>query len=639
MNDFKPYVSEEKDMAEFTLKAVLSGALFGIIFGSANAYLGLLVGLTISTSITIAVVSVAWFKMLKPFLGKSTILEYNISQTAGSASSSLASGVIFTIPALFLWGFDPGILQMGMLALLGGVLGILFMIPLRRFLIVKEHGVLPYPEGYATSQILIASEAGGTKAKNVFIGMGIGALSKFLSEFMCFWPKQVAIGLPLMKKAVLGIKTMPMLLGVGYILNFRIAAIMVAGGLISWLGIIPIIAYFGDQLTSPIYPETVMTISEMSASEIWHKYIRFVGAGAVTFAGIITVIRSFPTMYESLKIGIAGLKNSNGTAGIKNKAEDDLSMNYVIFGALVIIIILAVTPQILGIGVSFTVRLIAAISITIFAFAFVTVSSRIVGLIGVSSNPTSGMTIVTLLGTSLAFYAMGWTGDIGKTTALTVGTVVCVAASIAGDTSQDLKCGFLLGATPRKQQTAELIGVLTSAFFIVASVWLLGESFEFGSEDLPAPQATLVKTAIEGVLAADLPWGLVLTGAAFAMVAELLGISSLPFAVGMYLPLNTMTPIFIGGTIRHFVEKSAKGDKKLLDFKRDQGALLGSGFIAGEGVFGILLAAYAYKIKEKPHGFGIGFEGLAGEVAAITFFALICVFLVWMTRKRDGYKD
>jgi len=485
----------------------------------------LYVGLTVSTSIPLAVISVAWLKVLQPFAGRPSILDYNMVQTVGSASSSLASGVIFTIPALFLWGYDPTIVQMGMLALLGGILGILFMFPLRRCLIVREHGKLPYPEGTATSEVLIAADKGGAKAKNIFLGMAVGAAYKLMTGFLLLWPTKISVRLPIMKKAEIGMETWPMLLGVGYILNYRIASIMVAGGLLSWVGIIPIIAYFGEFINIPMFPETELPIIEMEPSQIWDKYIRYVGAGAVAFAGIITVFRSLPTMYNSLAAGLKGLGASASEARKHQlRTERDLPMNVVFLGTLAVALILAFTPQILGIGITTGVRIISAVAIVIFAFLFVTVSSRIVGYVGVSSNPTSGMTIVALLGTSLAFYFFGWTDEIGKTAALTVGTVVCVAASIAGDTSQDLKCGYIVGASPRKQQTGEIIGVLTSAFFIVAAVWLLGESYTFGSEDLPAPQAMLMKTVIEGVLQADLPWSLVLAGAAFAMVAELVGI-------------------------------------------------------------------------------------------------------------------
>ncbi len=633
MSDFKPYVPAETEMRDFTLKAVIAGIVFGIIFGSANAYLGLRVGLTISTAIPLAVVSVAVFRLLKPLLGPSTILEHNISQTTGSASSSLASGIIFTIPALFLWGFDPSLLQIGVLAMMGGVLGVLFMIPLRRFLIVKEHQSLPYPEGTASAQVLIAADAGGARAKNVFWGLGIGALYKAFTGFFKLWPESLSLKLPFMRKAEVGLDAGPALMGVGYILGYRVSAIMVAGGLLSWVGLIPLIDLFGRDLTSPLFPETTKLIADMSPGEIWTRYIRYIGAGAVAFAGIITVIKSIPTMYSSLKIGLNELRaGSSANVAKPIRTDHDLSMIVVMIGALVVALAIIVTPHVLGVGSTFLVRLLGAVCIAIFAFMFVTVSARIVGLVGVSSNPTSGMTIVTLLGTSLIFYALGWTDDFGKAAVLTIGTVVCVAASIAGDISQDLKCGYLIGSTPRKQQTAELIGAVTSAFFIAGAVWLLGRAYTFGSVDLPAPQATLMKTVIEGVLQADLPWGLVMTGAAIAGVAELLGTPSLPFAVGIYLPLSAMTPVFVGGVIRYFMEKQAKSEEEK-ESRKEQGILMGSGLIAGEGIMGVFIAAYAF-FAGKPQGIGLNWPEPVGQLVSLAVFTLLGFGLIKVAKRR-----
>jgi len=624
-----PYVPDDTSIKDFTIRAAVAGALFGIIFGSANAYLGLRVGLTISTSIPLAVISVALFRILQPVIGKSSILDYNISHTTGSAASSIASGIIFTIPALFLWGFEPGIAQIGSLALLGGILGVMFMIPLRRFLIVREHGSLPYPEGTACAEVLIAADAGGARAKNVFLGLGIGAAYKGVVDFLHLWPDRIAAQLPVLKKAQLSIEPMPALLGVGYILGYKVGAIMVSGGLLSWIGIIPLMAYFGDYLRQPLFPEMAKTLGEMTPQEIWSKYIRYIGAGAVAAAGIMTVVRSIPTMVESLKIGVKGLRRSSTMSlAVQLRTDTDLPMKIVIMGALAVIVVLAAVPHILGAETTFGFRLVAGICITIFAFMFVTVASRIVGLVGVTSNPTSGMTIVTLLGTSLVFYALGWTDTFGKITVLTVGTVVCVAASMAGDMSQDLKAGYLIGATPSKQQIGELIGAIVPAFFVAGSVWLLGQTYTFGSPDLPAPQATLMKTVIEGVLAADLPWSLVAVGAVFAIVVQLLGVPALAFAVGMYLPLSSTTPIFVGGVVRHFIEKSANGDEKILTLKKEKGVLLGSGLIAGEGIMGVAIAFYTFGAGAKPGGFGIDL----GDAAALVAFSLLITFLVHKTR-------
>ena len=467
MAEFQPYIPDQTPYKDISIKAVILGAIFGIIFGSANAYLGLRVGLTISTAIPLAVISVAAFRVLTPIWGKSSILEANIAQTTGSASSSLASGIIFTIPALFMWGFNPSILKIGTLAMLGGIIGVLFMIPLRRALIVDEHGVLPYPEGTAAAQVLIAADTGGAKAKNVFYGLGIGFVFKALVGFLHLWSEKISLKIPVLKKAEVGMEPTPALLGVGFILGPRIAAIMVAGGLLSWLGLIPVIAYFGEKLTIPVFTSTGLPIAEMTAEQIWRSYIRFIGAGAVATAGIITVVKSFPTMIKSLKVGIQQIRIKTDNAQIKgNRTQTDLPITFLGLGALLVALVITFTPQLIGISTTIFIRAIAAICVLIFAFAFATVSSRIVGLVGVSSNPTSGMTIVTLLGTSMIFLAMGWTDTFGMAAALTVGTVVCVAASIAGDISQDLKAGYIIGATPKRQQASELVGVVTAAFAV-----------------------------------------------------------------------------------------------------------------------------------------------------------------------------
>lgn len=635
MHKFKPYIPASETIREFSLRSLILGALFGIMFGTANAYLGLRVGLTISTSIPVAVMAVAFFRAMKKVWGPATILESNIVQTAGSASSSLASGIIFTIPALFLWGLNPSIAKIGTLALLGGLLGVLFMIPLRRFLIVKEHQHLPYPEGTAAAHVLIAAEEGSTRAKNIFLGLLVGAVYKGIMGFAQLIPAKVVFHVPGLTKAMVGLKTSPALLGVGFILNYRIAAIMVAGGLISWVVLIPLIATFGEGLTHPFFPEATKTVAQMTASEIWTRYIRYIGAGAVAAAGIITVFKSLPTMYHSLTIGLKELVKSTSAGGGKSRIDRDMPMAFVIGGVLLLVLMIAGLPHAVGEQATGIARFIAAICITVFAFLFVTVSSRIVGLVGVTSNPTSGMTIVTLLGTSFVFALMGWTDTAGMATALTCGTVVAVAASIAGDTSQDLKTGYLVGATPWMQQVSEIVGVLASAFFIAAAVWFLGEAFGFGSQDLPAPQATLMKTVIEGVMRADLPWGLVFIGAALAVVAQIIGLRPLPFAVGIYLPLSTLTPLFLGGVIRLIVEwRAAKKHEMHLVERRDQGILLGSGLIAGEGLMGVAIALYAF-FYGRPKGFGVHWPEPWGYIVSFGLFIILAVYLYHKTRVKD----
>ncbi len=634
-SEVQPYVPAWESPAEATFKAVLAGILFGILFGAANAYLGLRAGLTISTSIPVAVMTVALFRALGAAGVRSSILEANMSQTVGSASSSVASGVIFTLPALFLWGFDPPVLQMTMLALAGGLLGVLFMIPLRPYLIVREHAALPYPEGTACAEVLKAAESGGARARNVFLGLGVGAALKALTGWLRAVPADIGISIPFIRKAQLGADVSPALFGVGYILGPRIGAIMVGGGLLSWLVIIPIIAYWGDGLTTPLYPETALTISEMSPSQIWSRYVRYIGAGAVASGGLITLIRSIPTMIESFKLGARQIRGRLGEAGAGSgeatpRTERDLSLRTVGIGAAAVVLALALVPAAFSSLPGVAGRTVAAVLVAIFAFFFVTVSSRIVGMVGVTSNPTSGMTIATLLATSSVFLLLGWTDDAGKIAALTVGTVVAIAASIAGDTSQDLKTGFLLGATPRRQQIGELAGVLTSALFVVLTVVLLARAYGFGTDELPAPQATLMRLVIDGILQQSLPWEFVAIGVGIALVAELLRIPSLPFAVGAYLPVATMVPVFLGGLLRGAMERSAGSEEERLA-RRDRGVLFGSGLVGGEGLLGVVIAAaagWAVSRGQAPWSIGTAWAGGFAEWVAVLVFAGL-VFAFW----------
>jgi len=625
--EYEPFVSASESPLEFTVKSVVAGIFFGILFGAANAYLGLRSGLTISTSIPVAVMTVAAFKALQAMGRKSNILEANMSQTIGSASSSVASGVIFTLPALFLWGLDPTLVQMTLLAMFGGLLGVLFMIPLRRFLIQKEHGHLPYPEGTACAEVLVASQSGGGRAKNVFIGLGLGMLLKTLTSWIRVIRNDVHFDVPFLKKGQVGFDISAALFGVGYILGPRIAAIMVGGGLLSWLVIIPVIAYWGEGRLTPLYPETSMLIPDMSPGLIWTRYIRYIGAGAVATGGIITLIKNIPTMIESFRIGAQQLKARLENSGVQiPRTAQDLPLSVVGIGAAIIVAAMAIVPHVFGNLDSFTVRLVGAVLVAIFAFFFVTVSSRIVGLVGVTSNPTSGMTIASLLGTSSIFLLLGWTDDIGKVAALTIGCVVAIAASIAGDTSQDLKTGFLLGATPRRQQIGELVGVLTSATFVCLAVMLLDKAYGFGTPELPAPQATLMKVVIEGVLQNSLPWILVGIGVVIALACELFRIPSLPFAVGVYLPLSTFTPLFLGGLLRMFLEKKASSPEEASS-RREKGVLLGSGLVGGEGLLGIGIAAVAFYQGSAPKGFGFDWAGTAAPfVAFAVFVVLMLVF-------------
>ena len=636
--EFTPYVSASQSPAEFTLKATFFGILFGIIFGAANAYLGLRAGLTISTSIPVAVMTVAAFRVLTKVGQNSTILEANMSQTIGSASSSIASGVIFTLPALFLWGMDPDLLQMTLLAMTGGCLGILFMIPLRRFLIEREHKTLPYPEGTACAEVLKASESGSNRARHVFSGIAAGAFFKVLTSWARVIPGDVEVHIPFLKKGAIGMDLSAALFGVGYILGPRIGAIMVGGGLLSSLIIIPAIAYWGQAREVALFPEAEMLIRDMSAGLIWTRYVRYIGAGAVATAGIITLIRSIPLMAESFRIGAAQLRG--GLSGMSDevnlpRTSLDLNLRVVVIGVVIVVGVLTLVPAAFGTIDSIVMRLVASLCVVVFSFFFVTVASRIVGLVGVTSNPTSGMTIAALLGTSMIFLALGWTDMIGKATALTVGCVVAIAASISGDTSQDLKTGYLLGATPRRQQIGELVGALSSAVFVCLSVMLLAKTFGFGTEELPAPQATLMKLVIEGVLDQQLPWVLVAIGAGIALACEVLKIPSLPFAVGVYLPVSTMVPVFLGGGLRWWLTRGQAKEEK--DARTERGLLLGSGFVGGEGLLGVALAATTFVLGKRPAGIGLdwaGTEEIAMVVGTIAF-GLMVFWMSWTVRQSD----
>jgi putative OPT family oligopeptide transporter len=629
---FTPYLSASENPAEFTFKAAFFGILFGIVFGAANAYLGLRAGLTISTSIPVAVMTVAAFRALASAGRHSSILEANLSQTIGSASSSVASGVIFTLPALFLWGMDPGLLQMTVLAMSGGCLGILFMIPLRRFLIEREHRTLPYPEGTACAEVLKASESGSNRARHVFRGIAAGAFFKALSGWARVIPGDAESHVPLLKKGAIGLDLSAALFGVGYILGPRVGAIMVGGGLLSSLVIIPAIAYWGQARDVVLFPEAELLIRDMSPGLIWTRYVRYIGAGAVATAGIITLLKSVPLMAESFRIGAAQIRG--GLSGLTDETRlprtaQDLSLRVVATGVVLVVGVLTLVPHAFGTIDTTAQRLVAAVCVVVFAFFFVTVASRIVGLVGVTSNPTSGMTIAALLGTSMIFLALGWTDMVGKATALTVGCVVAIAASISGDTSQDLKTGFLLGATPRRQQTGELLGVLTSATFVCLSVLLLAESFGFGTAELPAPQATLMKLVIEGVLDQQLPWVLVAIGAGVAFACELLRIPSLPFAVGVYLPVSTMVPVFLGGGLRWWLTRNQTPEET--DARRERGVLLGSGFVGGEGLLGVALAAVTFAMGRRPDGIGTGWAG-SESMAMLAGTAAFALLVVWFAR-------
>ena len=623
MNEqFKPYVPAEKVTPEFTVTSVIMGVLLAIIFGAANAYLGLRVGMTVSASIPAAVISMG---VIRVIMRKDSILESNMVQTIGSAGESLAAGAIFTMPVLFLWAKDgvieqPSMLTISLIALCGGVLGVLFMVPLRNALIVKEHGVLPYPEGTACAEVLLAGEEGGASATTVFAGMGFAALFKFLVDGLKVIPGVLTARISALKTE-LSAEVYPALIGVGYICGPKIASYMFAGGIIGWFVLIPAIVTFGGDTI--LYPgaDTIANLyAQGGASAIWSNYIRYIGAGAVAAGGIISLIMSMPLIVSTFVDAIKGIKEGKDNANIRT--EQDLDMRFIGAGVLLMIIIIWLLPQI-------PVTLIGAALIVLFGFFFGAVSSRMVGLVGSSNNPVSGMAIATLLIATLCLKATGDGGTHGMTGAIAIGSIICIIAAMAGDTSQDLKTGYILGATPKKQQIGELIGAIISALTIGGVLILLDSAWGFGTEALSAPQATLMKMIVEGVMDGNLPWTLVFIGVFIAIVIEILGIAVLPVAIGLYLPLELSATIMVGGLIRHFVDKKNQSE----DSEAGSGVLFCSGLIAGEGLVGILLAILTVvKVADKIDLSGYVQTGMIGGV--ILFVIMIALVVKFATRQK-----
>lgn len=631
-DEFTPYVSAKETMPELTTTSIILGIIMSVVFGAANAYIGLRVGMTISASIPAAVISMG---VIRGIMKKESILENNMVQTIGSAGESLAAGAIFTLPALFIWAqelgmAEPDMMEITITALIGGLLGVFFMLPLRKALIVNEHGTLPYPEGTACAEVLKAGETGGVKAKTVFSGLGIGALYKFIADGFKIFPSEIEWEITGYKGSAIGIDVLPALLGVGFIVGPTISAYMLSGAVLGWFVIMPLFAHLGQYIPDIIYPAT-KPLLELGYWEIWGNYLRYIGAGAVAFGGILSLIKSLPLIVKTFKESLADLKNRD-TEISTLRTEQDMSMRTALIGIIIVILFIAITPVI-------PVGLAGAIIIAIFGFLFATVSARLVGLIGSSNNPVSGMTIATLLITSIIFKAIGFTGEEGMIGALMVGTVICIISAIAGDMSQDLKTGYLVGATPKKQQIGELIGVVAAALVIGWVLILLDSAWGFGSKELPAPQSAMMRLVIEGVMEGNLPWVLVFMGVGIGAVVELLGVQILPFAVGLYLPIHLSTPIMIGGIIRGILDSkknNKKLDEKVAQEKIDSGILYSSGLIAGEGVIGIILAILAVipagtsatgealTVADKV---AFGNEAL-GKVGAIIFFALLAISLL-----------
>lgn len=641
MNDnkeFKPYVPADKITPEITVTSIVMGVLLSVIFGAANAYLGLRVGMTVSASIPAAVISMG---VIRVIMRKNSILESNLVQTIGSAGESLAAGAIFTIPALFLWAKDgvmdkPGIMEITIIALLGGLLGVFFMVPLRNALIVKEHNTLPYPEGTACAEVLLAGEEGGSNAGTVFAGMGFAAIFKFIIDGLKAVPSEVSLKFKNFAGEI-GTQIYPAVLSVGYICGPRISSYMFAGGVLSWMVLIPLFVLLGaDTVLNPVADSTIGEIfAAEGASGIWSSYIRYIGAGALAAGGVISLVKSLPLIVTTFRDAVKGIKLSKDSGdakgdGVLPRTSRDLSIKVVI-GAIVILTLLVwLVPAI-------PVSPLGAVIVVVFGFFFATVSSRMVGLVGSSNNPVSGMAIATLLFTTVILKLTGDTGVHGMQGAIAIGSIICIVAAIAGDTSQDLKTGYLLGATPKKQQIGELIGVVAAAFAIGGTLYLLDTAWGFGSKELGAPQATLMKMIIEGVMDNKLPWSLVAIGAIIAVIVEVLGIPVLPFAIGVYLPVQLNACIMVGGIVRLIFDRMKRDDEEKKAIVND-GVLFCSGMIAGEGLVGIVLAVLAvFGVGEVIDISGkLGLSATVSNIGSLVVFGLIILtllkFTVWKKR-------
>lgn len=626
--EFKPYIPAEKVTPELTVTSVIMGCILAVIFGAANAYLGLRVGMTVSASIPAAVISMG---VIRVILRRNSILESNMVQTIGSAGESLAAGAIFTMPALFLWAEEglsdkPGIVEITLIALCGGILGVLFMVPLRNALIVKEHATLLYPEGTACADVLLAGEEGGANASTVFSGMGLAAIFKFVVDGLKLLPADVSAAFKSFKGEI-GMEVYPALLGVGYIVGPKIASYMFTGSLIGWMVIIPLICLFGPDTW--MYPAAEgTTIAQLyangGAAAIWSTYVKYIGAGAIATGGIISLIKSLPLIVTTFRDSMKSMKGSKNTS--TERTAQDLPMQFILLGVVAMVFIIWVVPAI-------PVTLLGAVIIVVFGFFFATVSSRMVGLVGSSNNPVSGMAIATLLIATFAIKSSGKTGIDGMTAAIAVGSVICIIAAIAGDTSQDLKTGYLLGATPKKQQMGEMLGVVVSGLAIGGVLYLLNAAWGYGTAEIPAPQAQLMKMIVEGIMGGNLPWGLVFVGVFLAICLEILRIPVMPFAIGLYLPIYLNATIMIGGIVRGLLDRRKGVDEKTKTAQATDGTLYCAGMIAGEGLVGILLAIFAVVGISLDMSGVVSLGNIGGVVLMIIMILSLLKFSIWRKKK------
>jgi putative OPT family oligopeptide transporter len=605
---FKPFVAAKAKSNEFTLRAIILGILLGLLFGVGNAYLGLKVGTTVSASIPAAVLSMT---ILRTFFKRVSILENNIVQTIASVGEGLAAGVIFTVPALFLLGSTPSIGRIFLLSVLGGILGVLFMIPMRRYIIVQEHGKLPFPEGTACAEILKSGEGNHSKALMAIIGLATGALYKICNSALYLWNEVPTYVIRSFQRTEFSMDCTPSLLGVGFIVGPRIASLLFAGGALAWGILIPLIRLFG-QGDVVIYPGDV-PIPAMTTDEIWSNYVRYIGAGAVAIGGLLSLWKIAPLIGKTLKVGCDELFQRASAKKDVIRTDQDISLRYLLLGSLAIVLVLWLFPGL-------PMNLLTILILIILGFFFVAVTSLTVGIVGSTSNPVSGMTITTLLITCLIFVALGWTERIFLIAALTMGVVVNIAIALAATTSQDLKTGYLLGATPRFQQIGEIIGIFLPALAIGGTVYLLNQAYGFGTAAMPAPQGTMMALIAKGVIHGDIPFTLVIIGVLLGLFIELLRLPILPFAIGLYLPLSLSTPIIIGGLVAGCVKRFSKHSEANQD-----GILAASGLIAGDAFLGVVIALLTV-IGWIP----ASSKGLLPDAISLLLFALLACGLGWM---------
>lgn len=614
-DDYMPYIPASQALPEITAASIILGALFAILFGAANTYLGLKVGLTISASIPTAILATG---ILKGILRRNNILEANVIQSVGSVGESIAGGLIFTLPAVIIWGLSLDITTITVVALLGSLLGVLFIVPLRRFLTIEEHGSLVYPEGMAAAEVLVTGSTGGTGFRTVITGLTVGGIYKIFSGGFKFWMEEPEWTIRPMQNTIFGIDVLASLLGVGYIVGIEAALYMMAGSVVAWLGLIPLIKYIGGGLTEPLFPATGL-IRDLGAWDIWSAYIRYVGAGAVAAGGFIGLAKSLPAIISSFRSAIGGFGTGGG--GIK-RTEKDIPMTWVIVGAALVFFLAWFLPAI-NLGAA------GSILVVVFSFFFAVVSARLVGIVGVSNNPVSGMTIASLLIIASVFRLMGEVSNTGMMTTIIAGAIVCVAISTAGSAGQNLKTTFIVGGTPRSIQIGMYIGALASAALVGVVILLLNNIYGMGSSDIPAPQATLMSMVVKGVLTAQLPWTLVIIGAVFGIMCELAGVPVLTFALGLYLPIHLSGGVVIGGIIRVLIEKKFHKDENLAKQQVEKGVLLSSGLVAGDALMGIIVAAFAGLGIDIAFGRAAAFSAITGHPITATVIFMLLSFWVY----------